>query len=94
MEVNISHRSRQAILSTTDLTHPDLFTDALNELIQLMKMVCVSLLGIYIYIYINHYEVVNPLNWLITQFIHFFVFYTIELGERLLVIHVLPQTQR
>ncbi|MBA0711551.1 hypothetical protein Golax_010719 [Gossypium laxum] len=38
MEVNISHRSRQAILSTTDLTHPDLFTNALNELIQLMKM--------------------------------------------------------
>ncbi|PPD80070.1 hypothetical protein GOBAR_DD22994 [Gossypium barbadense] len=38
MEVNISHRSRQAILSTTDLTHPDLFTNALNELLQLMKM--------------------------------------------------------
>ncbi|MBA0828654.1 hypothetical protein Goarm_013302, partial [Gossypium armourianum] len=38
MEVNISHRSRQAILSTTDLTHPDLFTNSLNELIQLMKM--------------------------------------------------------
>ncbi|GMI75078.1 REGULATOR OF G-PROTEIN SIGNALING 1 [Hibiscus trionum] len=37
MEVNLSHRSRQAILNTTDLTHPDLFTDALNELIQLMK---------------------------------------------------------
>ncbi|KAK8526356.1 hypothetical protein V6N12_020828 [Hibiscus sabdariffa] len=37
MEVNISHRCRQAILNTTDITHPDLFTDALNELIQLMK---------------------------------------------------------
>ncbi|OMO81493.1 Regulator of G protein signaling [Corchorus olitorius] len=38
MEVNISHRIRQEILTTTDLTHPDLFTNALNELIQLMKM--------------------------------------------------------
>ncbi|KAK8657377.1 hypothetical protein V6N13_035618 [Hibiscus sabdariffa] len=38
MEVNISHRIRQEILTTTDLTHPDLFTNALNELIQLVKM--------------------------------------------------------
>ncbi|MBA0563243.1 hypothetical protein Golob_008234, partial [Gossypium lobatum] len=39
MEVNISHRIRQEILATTDLTHPDLFTNALHELTQLMKMV-------------------------------------------------------
>lgn len=39
MEINISHRIRQEILATTDLTHPDLFTNALNELMQLMKMV-------------------------------------------------------
>jgi hypothetical protein len=39
MEVNISHRSRQEILTTTDLAHPDLFNNALNELLQLMKMV-------------------------------------------------------
>ncbi|PPD79736.1 hypothetical protein GOBAR_DD23343 [Gossypium barbadense] len=38
MEVNISHRIRQEILATTDLTHPDLFTNALHELTQLMKM--------------------------------------------------------
>ncbi|XVF02634.1 hypothetical protein REPUB_Repub04eG0191600 [Reevesia pubescens] len=38
MEVNISHRIRQEILTTADLTHPDLFTNALNELMQLMKM--------------------------------------------------------
>ncbi|KAK6252410.1 hypothetical protein QUC31_014130 [Theobroma cacao] len=37
MEVNISHRIRQDILTTTDLTHPDLFNNALNELMQLMK---------------------------------------------------------
>ncbi|CAA0818369.1 Regulator of G-protein signaling 1 [Striga hermonthica] len=38
MEVNISHRCRQEILSTPDLAHPNLFKNALNELIQLMKM--------------------------------------------------------
>ncbi|XVF43829.1 hypothetical protein PTKIN_Ptkin02bG0071600 [Pterospermum kingtungense] len=37
MEINISHRIRQEIFATTDLTHPDLFTNALNELMQLMK---------------------------------------------------------
>ncbi|CAN0929305.1 Regulator of G-protein signaling 1 [Linum grandiflorum] len=37
MEVNISHRTRQRILTTTDLAHADLFTSALNELMQLMK---------------------------------------------------------
>ncbi|KAJ9709645.1 hypothetical protein PVL29_001233 [Vitis rotundifolia] len=39
MEVNISHRNRQEILATPDLAHPDLFHNALNELLQLMKMV-------------------------------------------------------
>lgn len=38
MEVNISHRSRQEILTTLDLAHPDLFRNALNEIVQLMKM--------------------------------------------------------
>lgn len=38
MEVNISHRTRQEILTTADLAHPDLFRHALNELVQLMKM--------------------------------------------------------
>lgn len=37
MEVNISHRTRQDILATTDLTHPGLFTNALIELMQLMR---------------------------------------------------------
>ncbi|XP_024933877.3 regulator of G-protein signaling 1 [Ziziphus jujuba] len=36
-EVNISHRSRQEILTTSNLACPDLFNNALNELIQLMK---------------------------------------------------------
>lgn len=39
MEVNICHRSRQEILTTLDLARPDLFNNALNELMQLMKMV-------------------------------------------------------
>lgn len=38
MEVNISHRCRQEILSSPDLAHPDLFKSAINELMQLMKM--------------------------------------------------------
>lgn len=42
MEVNISHRSRQDILTTADLAHPDLFRNALNEIIQLMKMVSIT----------------------------------------------------
>ncbi|KAJ0977325.1 hypothetical protein J5N97_012799 [Dioscorea zingiberensis] len=37
MEVNISHRTRQEILNTLDLAHPDLFNHAINELIHLMK---------------------------------------------------------
>ncbi|KAI4336639.1 hypothetical protein L6164_015139 [Bauhinia variegata] len=36
-EVNISHRSRQEILTTSNLACPDLFQSALNETIQLMK---------------------------------------------------------
>lgn len=39
MEVNISHRNRQEILTTPDLADPDLFNNALNELLHLMKMV-------------------------------------------------------
>lgn len=39
MEVNISHRCRQEILSSPDLAHPNVFKNALNELMQLMKMV-------------------------------------------------------
>ncbi|PWA65362.1 G-protein coupled receptor [Artemisia annua] len=39
MEVNISHRTRQEILTTLDLAHPDLFKNAVNELLQLMNMV-------------------------------------------------------
>ncbi|KAJ8548325.1 hypothetical protein K7X08_030794 [Anisodus acutangulus] len=38
MEVNISHRIRQEILSTNDLSHTDLFKNALGELLQLMKL--------------------------------------------------------
>ncbi|CAL0327985.1 unnamed protein product [Lupinus luteus] len=38
MEVNISHRSRQEILTTSDLARADLFHNALNEIIQLLKM--------------------------------------------------------
>ncbi|XP_043687159.1 regulator of G-protein signaling 1-like isoform X2 [Telopea speciosissima] len=38
MEVNISHRTRQEILGTSDLAHLDLFNGAINELVQLMKM--------------------------------------------------------
>ncbi|GAV75599.1 RGS domain-containing protein [Cephalotus follicularis] len=38
MEVNISHRARQEILNTDNLAHPDLFKNAVNELLHLMKM--------------------------------------------------------
>lgn len=38
MEVNISYRCRQEILTTSDLADPNLFNNALNELIQLIKM--------------------------------------------------------
>ncbi|XP_008796039.2 regulator of G-protein signaling 1 isoform X2 [Phoenix dactylifera] len=38
MEINISHRTRQEILGTLDLAHPDLFNHAVNEMMQLMKM--------------------------------------------------------
>lgn len=38
MEVNISHRTRQEILGTTDLAHPDLFNRATSKLMQLVKM--------------------------------------------------------
>ncbi|XP_020539234.1 regulator of G-protein signaling 1 isoform X2 [Jatropha curcas] len=37
MEVNISHRTREEILSTTNLADSDLFNKAINELLQLMK---------------------------------------------------------
>lgn len=39
MEVNLSHKTRQEILTTQDLTHPNLFKNALNEVMQLIKMV-------------------------------------------------------
>ncbi|XP_004502347.1 regulator of G-protein signaling 1 isoform X2 [Cicer arietinum] len=38
MEINISYRSKQEILSTSDLARADLFHNALNEIVQLMKM--------------------------------------------------------
>ncbi|KAK2407881.1 regulator of G-protein signaling [Trifolium repens] len=37
MEINISHRSRTEILSTSNLPRADLFHNALNEIVQLMK---------------------------------------------------------
>ncbi|VFQ87668.1 unnamed protein product [Cuscuta campestris] len=38
MEVNISHHCRQGILTTTNLAHPQLFQNALGELMHLMKL--------------------------------------------------------
>nr|XP_034581347.1 regulator of G-protein signaling 1 isoform X2 [Setaria viridis] len=38
MEINISHRTRQEILGTPDLTHPNLFDSAVSEILQLIKM--------------------------------------------------------
>ncbi|KAI5679308.1 hypothetical protein M9H77_10258 [Catharanthus roseus] len=38
MEVNISHRCRQEILTTSDLAQPNLFKNAVNELLQLIRM--------------------------------------------------------
>ncbi|XP_072957952.1 regulator of G-protein signaling 1 isoform X1 [Typha angustifolia] len=37
MELNISHRTRQDILGTLDLSHTDLFNHAMYEVMQLMK---------------------------------------------------------
>lgn len=39
MEVNISHRTRQQILNSADLAHPNLFKIAIYELLQLIKTV-------------------------------------------------------
>jgi hypothetical protein len=39
MEINISHRSRQEILSTSNLARADLFHNPLNEIVQYMKTV-------------------------------------------------------
>uniref|UniRef100_A0A2P2JPG0 Uncharacterized protein n=1 Tax=Rhizophora mucronata TaxID=61149 RepID=A0A2P2JPG0_RHIMU len=39
MELNISYRTRQEILTTTNLAHPDLFHNVINEVMQLMKTV-------------------------------------------------------
>lgn len=39
MEINISHKTRQEILGTLDLALPNLFNHAVNEMMQLMKMV-------------------------------------------------------
>ncbi|KAK1415793.1 hypothetical protein QVD17_31580 [Tagetes erecta] len=38
MEVNISHKTRQEILTSPDLAHPNLFRNAANELLQLISM--------------------------------------------------------
>nr|XP_043608775.1 regulator of G-protein signaling 1 [Erigeron canadensis] len=38
MEVNISHRTRQTILTTPDLAQPDLFRNAVTEVLQLLNM--------------------------------------------------------
>ncbi|CAN6362872.1 unnamed protein product [Urochloa humidicola] len=38
MEINISHRTRQEILGTLDLTHPNLFNSAVGEILQLIKV--------------------------------------------------------
>jgi hypothetical protein len=53
MEVNISYRTRQEILTTTNLAHPDLFNNALNELMQLMKTVGGLLLFLQMFLYIS-----------------------------------------
>ncbi|KAF2301755.1 hypothetical protein GH714_028912 [Hevea brasiliensis] len=62
-EVNISHRTRQEILTTVDLAHPDLFNNAINEVLQLMKMVgCLSQCNIAIYFnrqYISKFEYIS-----------------------------------
>jgi hypothetical protein len=39
MEINISHRSRQEILSTSNLARADFFHNPLNEIVQYMKTV-------------------------------------------------------
>ncbi|XP_062182064.1 regulator of G-protein signaling 1-like [Phragmites australis] len=38
MEINISHRTRQQILDTPDLTHPNLFDNSVGVIMQLIKM--------------------------------------------------------
>jgi len=38
LEINISHHMRQEILNTADLAHPDLFTNAVNEMVRMMQM--------------------------------------------------------
>lgn len=67
MEVNISHRNRQEILTTPDLAHPDLFNNALNELLQLMKMVgsewFLAAIGVVSYYHILMHSFLSYFPW-------------------------------
>lgn len=67
MEVNISHRSRQEILTTSNLAYPDLFNNALNELIQLMKTVCVTI-AVYNSYWIDNAQASIILSKLVTDY--------------------------
>lgn len=90
MEVNISHRTRQEILTTVDLAHPDLFNKAINELLQLMKMV--GFLG-----QCNMQLLLDSsLNYNIETWKQIWRSYFLpeELGKRLLDVHVFHQIQR
>lgn len=88
MEVNISHRSRQEILNAPDLTNPNLFNSALNELMHLMKMVSSWIThSILLYFQVGYFLTRLP------SFICIFIVYE-EFGEWLLVINLLPKTER
>lgn len=91
MEVNISHRSRQDILSTADLAQPDLFRNALNELVQLMIMVSSSPEK---FIILLACLCMRPDTTIINLTFFFFVSSLSlsfeEFGKRLLVVNVLP----
>lgn len=85
MEVNISHRCRQEILTTSDLADPNLFNNALNELIQLIKMVNISialLTFIFHSFQFHNISVFCP------------VIFLEEFGKRFLVINVLSEAKR
>lgn len=87
MEVNISHRCRQEILTTSDLADPNLFNTALNELIQLIKMV-------YIYLYCTSHLFSIQFNFITSPYFVLFFFLLEEFGKRFLVINVLSEVKR
>lgn len=99
MEVNISHKCRQEILTTADLAHPNLFNNAVNEIIHLMKMVsCVKPTNFFFKLEISHFSTLSSSIFLLQNFardywssIYFLKFKEEEASERSSSLEMDPQ---